>query len=56
MAGEKGVTECTFVETNKVVGATFFTLPVTLVMNGVATIHDYGKVNSVHLDTTTLLS
>ncbi len=51
MAGEKGVTECTFVETNQVVGAT----PVTLVMNGVATIHDYGKVNSVQLDIKTLL-
>merc|ERR1712228_1041896 len=46
MSGEKGVTECTFVETNKVAGATFFSLPVTLGKDGVETIHDYGTINA----------
>merc|ERR1712025_1488787 len=44
MAGEKGVTECTFVETDKVPGATFFSLPVTLGKDGVETVHGYGEV------------
>merc|ERR1711866_36571 len=42
MSGEQGVTECTFVETDKVPGATFFSLPVTLGKEGVDTIHNYG--------------
>jgi malate dehydrogenase len=46
LAGEKGVTECTFVETDKVDGCTFFSLPVTLGTDGVDTIHDYGTVNA----------
>merc|ERR1739845_95743 len=46
LSGEKGVTECTFVETDKVAGATFFSLPVTLGKDGVETIHDYGAVNA----------
>merc|ERR1712125_132181 len=46
MSGEKGVTECTFVETDKVPGATFFSLPVTLGKDGVDTIHDYGAINA----------
>merc|ERR1719394_773161 len=46
LAGEAGVTECTFVETDKVAGATFFSLPVTLGKEGVETIHDYGSVNA----------
>merc|ERR1712107_373836 len=46
LAGESGVKECTFVETDKVAGATFFSLPVTLGMDGVDTIHDYGTVNA----------
>merc|ERR1711974_372440 len=39
LAGESGVKECTFVETDKVPGATFFSLPVTLGKEGVETIH-----------------
>merc|ERR1712113_760835 len=46
MSGEKGVTECTFVETDKVAGATFFSLPVTLGKDGVETVHDYGAINA----------
>merc|ERR1712125_287495 len=46
LAGEKGVTECTFVETDKIAGAQFFSLPVTLGKEGVETIHDYGTVNA----------
>ena len=46
MAGEKGVTECTFVETDKIAGAKFFSLPVTLGKEGVETIHDYGSINA----------
>merc|ERR1712228_1093304 len=46
MSGEKGVVECTFVETDKIAGAKFFSLPVTLGKEGVETIHDYGAVNA----------
>mmetsp|Transcript_68157 Transcript_68157/g.190278 ORF Transcript_68157/g.190278 Transcript_68157/m.190278 type:complete len:345 (-) Transcript_68157:65-1099(-) len=46
LAGETGVTECTFVETDKVPGAKYFSLPVTLGRSGVETIHDYGTVNA----------
>jgi len=46
LAGESGVTECTFVSTDKIPGCEFFALPVTLGKEGVATIHDYGKVNA----------
>jgi malate dehydrogenase len=46
LSGEKGVTECTFVETDKVAGCKFFSLPVTLGKEGVETIHDYGAVNA----------
>merc|ERR1712139_268453 len=46
LSGEKGVVECTFVATDKVAGAEFFSLPVTLGKNGVDTIHDYGKVSA----------
>jgi malate dehydrogenase len=46
LSGEQGVTECTFVETDKVDGCTFFSLPVTLGKEGVDTIHDYGSVNA----------
>merc|ERR1711933_486875 len=46
LSGESGVKECTFVETNKVAGATFFSLPVTLGKEGVETIHDYGAVTA----------
>merc|ERR1712226_1580039 len=46
LSGEKGVVECTFVEQDKVAGATFFSLPVTLGKEGVETIHDYGTVNA----------
>uniref|UniRef100_A0A7S3WW17 Malate dehydrogenase n=1 Tax=Strombidinopsis acuminata TaxID=141414 RepID=A0A7S3WW17_9SPIT len=45
LAGEKGVTECTFVETDMIPGCKFFSLPVTLGKEGVETIHAYGKVN-----------
>merc|ERR1712183_461287 len=41
LSGEQGVTECTFVETDKVAGCTFFSLPVTLGKSGVETIHSY---------------
>lgn len=44
LAGEKGIKVCTYVQTDKVPGATFFSLPVTLGKDGVDTIHDYGKV------------
>merc|ERR1712014_286707 len=46
LSGESGVKECTFVETDKVAGATFFSLPVTLGKEGVETIHDYGAVTA----------
>merc|ERR1711933_633844 len=46
LAGESGVTECTFVETDKVPGATFFSLPVTLGKEGVEQIHGYGTVTA----------
>jgi len=45
MAGESGIKVCTYVETDKVPGATFFSMPVTLGKGGVETIHDYGTVN-----------
>merc|ERR1712113_1083552 len=46
LSGEAGVKECTFVETDKIDGCKFFSLPVTLGKNGVQTIHDYGSVNN----------
>merc|ERR1712007_102640 len=46
LAGEAGVTEGTFVETDKVAGCKFFSLPVTLGKEGVESIHDYGAVNA----------
>merc|ERR1719188_1716524 len=46
LAGEAGVTECTFVETDKVAGCKFFSLPVTLGKEGVQEIHDYGTVSA----------
>merc|ERR1711972_486312 len=46
LAGEPGVKECTFVETDKVAGAKFFALPVTLGKEGVDTIHDIGAVTA----------
>jgi malate dehydrogenase len=45
LAGEVGVKECTFVETDKIAGCKFFSLPVTLGKEGVETIHGYGTVN-----------
>jgi len=44
MAGGKGVTECTFVEST-ITEAPFFSSPVTLGKDGVETIHGYGTVN-----------
>jgi len=46
LAGESGVQECTFVQTDKIAGAEFFSLPVTLGKEGVDTIHHYGSVNA----------
>merc|ERR1712039_1016347 len=46
MSGEKGITECTFVQQDKVPGVTFFSLPVTLGKDGVEAIHDYGAVTA----------
>merc|ERR1712061_136879 len=46
MSGEKGVTECTFVEADKIAGATFFSLPVTLGKDGVDVINHYGTVTA----------
>merc|ERR1711948_229867 len=46
LSGESGVKECTFVETDKVDGCKFFSLPVTLGKEGVETIHDYGAINA----------
>merc|ERR1712066_193107 len=46
MSGEKGITECTFVDTDKIAGAKFFSLPVTLGKDGVDVINDYGTVNA----------
>jgi len=43
LAGESGVTECTFVEST-ITDAKFFASPVTLGKDGVETIHGYGKV------------
>merc|ERR1712226_968189 len=44
LAGESGVKECTFVESN-ITEAKFFASPVTLGKDGVETIHDIGTVN-----------
>merc|ERR1712151_5928 len=44
LAGEKGVTECSFVESS-ITEAKFFASPVTLGKEGVETIHGYGTVN-----------
>merc|ERR1711870_90261 len=44
LAGEAGVTECTFVEST-ITEAKFFASPVTLGKEGVETIHGYGTVN-----------
>lgn len=44
MAGETGIKVCSYVDTDKVEGAKFFSLPVTLGKEGVETIHDYGTV------------
>jgi len=46
LAGESGVTECTFVEQDKVAGTPFFSLPVTLGKEGVDVIHHYGTVTA----------
>jgi malate dehydrogenase len=46
LAGEKGVKECTFVQTNKIAGCDFFSLPVTMGKEGVETVHGYGTVNA----------
>merc|ERR1719510_1663201 len=46
LAGEKDVIECTFVQTDKISGCQFFSLPVTLGKDGVDTIHNYGSVNA----------
>eukprot|EP00929_Paragymnodinium_shiwhaense_P021468 TRINITY_DN13_c0_g1_i1.p1 TRINITY_DN13_c0_g1~~TRINITY_DN13_c0_g1_i1.p1 ORF type:complete len:347 (-),score=89.18 TRINITY_DN13_c0_g1_i1:430-1470(-) len=48
MAGLSGesVKACAFVEQDKVAGADFFALPVTLGKNGVETIHHYGEVTA----------
>merc|ERR1719197_1167195 len=43
LAGEAGVTECTFVEST-ITDAKFFASPVTLGKDGVQTIHGYGTV------------
>merc|ERR1712039_938396 len=43
LAGEQGVTECTFVEST-VTDAKFFASPVTLGKEGVETVHGYGTV------------
>jgi len=44
LAGEAGVTECTFVEST-ITEAKYFASPVTLGKEGVETIHGYGEVN-----------
>merc|ERR1712206_70563 len=44
LAGEAGVTECTFVESS-ITDAKFFASPVTLGKDGVETVHDVGTVN-----------
>merc|ERR1712032_590891 len=44
LAGEAGVTECTFVESS-ITQARFFASPVTLGKNGVETVHGYGAVS-----------
>jgi malate dehydrogenase len=44
LAGEKGVTECTFVQST-ITDAPFFSSPVTLGKDGVDIIHGYGAVN-----------
>ena len=43
--GEKGVTECAFVEST-VTDAKFFSSPVTLGKEGVDTVHGFGTVNA----------
>merc|ERR1712086_605620 len=45
LSGES-VTECTFVQTDKIPGLNFFSLPVTLGKEGVQTIHDIGPVSA----------
>merc|ERR1711907_884451 len=44
LAGESGVTECSFVESS-ITDAKFFASPVTLGKEGVETVHDVGTIN-----------
>ena len=45
LKGEKGLVECTYVESNVVPGLTFFSSPVELGPNGVEKIHSFGKID-----------
>lgn len=45
MKGEKGIKECTYVEST-VTDCSFFSSPVTLGPNGVEEIHGYGEINA----------
>lgn len=45
MSGEKGIKECTYVESD-ITDCPFFSSPVTLGPNGAEEIHGYGKINA----------
>jgi len=45
LKGEKGLVECTYVESNVVPGISFFSSPVELGPNGVEKIHNYGTLD-----------
>ena len=45
LKGEKGLVECTYVESSVVPGLTFFSSPVELGPNGVEKIHSFGKID-----------
>lgn len=44
--GERGIVECTYVESDVVPGVRFFSSPVELGKNGVEKIHGYGKLSA----------
>jgi len=45
LGGQKGIIECTFVESNIMGGVQFFASPVELGLNGVENIHQVGKLS-----------
>ena len=46
LKGEKGIVECTYVQSTVVPGLSFFSSPVELGTQGVAKIHGFGKLDA----------